>query len=1232
MTQFTAESDHAVILIVDNKPTALRMKSQLLNRQGYRIIEATNGADALTVAAAERPALILLDVNLSDINGFDICRQLKTRPETQFIKVLQTSAAHINAPDRMRGLEGGADAYLVEPAEEEELIGTMRALLKLARHERDNQRLIERLTESEMRYRSLVERMPVAMYTIDRDGRITFYNDQAAELWGCRPNPGHNENRFYESHKLLWPDGTPLPHDKTPMADAVRDGIALHDQEFILERPDGTRRHVIIHIDPLRNAEGHIIGAVNLFTDITVRRETEDALRDAERRYRAIFEQAGVGVAQIDSRTGRFERVNRKYCEIVGRTEAEMLATTFMNITHPDDLAEDLAGMKHLRGGLADSFAMEKRYVRKDGAIVWVLLNVAPLRKPGEELSHHIVVVQCITERKRAEERLRESEARLRLAMQGAGLASWEMDLRTGVNQWDERLPVLLGVEKEAREASARWWKFIHPNDRARVLKAFTAACEGRGVFHTHFRMRHQDGSLRWFTGWGHLVEDNESKRMVGLVQDITEPKRRDAHQAFLAEVSEDLARPTNVDETMDALGAEIGTYFNASVCAFGEVNEEQRLIIVANEWKRADSPSWKGAHRIGDYYSEDFRRACRTGVIYVVRDAANDARTNAEQMAALSIGSFVSVPLVREGEWRFQFVIADAIPRDWRDDEIELMRELTTRIWIRLERAHAEAALRESETRFKTLADSTPVLMWMNDREGARFVNRAYLEFLGITDQVDAAKYDWAVFVHPEDRHRYLQAYLSAFEKHALLDEQFRFRRHDGRYRWMRSVGQPRHSASGELLGYVGATYDITEIKEAQERLERWSIELERAVNVKTAELQQSQDRLRALTSELNLAEQRERKRLATELHDHLQQMLVLGKLTIGQGRRAANGVPTSETILKKVDDILSDALTYSRTLVAELSPPVLRDHGLAASLKWLAEYMKKKHEQTVTVVMPDDQGPNLPEDQRVLLFQSVRELLINSAKHAGTGQAILTMEKRVDHLCMTVKDEGAGFDLAAAAEARVPSGEISSKFGLYSIQERMRALGGSFTIHSAPGQGAIATLIMPLARSVEGNEPYRPVTECEDASAAVRADEADSLTMGQMMVPVLLVDDHAMVRQGLRSVLDTYADIQVVGEAGDGTEAVKSVEKLRPRVVVMDINMPKMNGIEATTQIKAKWPDTIIIGISVNIGDNNGDAMQRAGAVTLITKEAAVEQLHDTIVHAIGSQDTQGGPVIRR
>lgn len=245
----------------------------------------------------------------------------------------------------------------------------------------------------------------------------------------------------------------------------------------------------------------------------------------------------------------------------------------------------------------------------------------------------------------------------------------------------------------------------------------------------------------------------------------------------------------------------------------------------------------------------------------------------------------------------------------------------------------------------------------------------------------------------------------------------------------------------------------------EELERLQRWNIELKQLLARRTTELRQSRSRLRALAGELSLAEQRERKRLANELHDHLQQILVLGKLTIGQGKRFASGVPDCQIVLKKVDDILSDALTYSRTLVTELSPSVLHDYGLAAGLKWLREYMKTKYDQTVTVVLRGDQDVKLQEDQGLLLFQSVRELLINSSKYAGTGEATVRMEQCNGYLQIEVRDEGAGFNLATVG---APSSGASSKFGLSSIHERMQAIGGSFSIHSAPRQGTTGRLVL--------------------------------------------------------------------------------------------------------------------------------------------------------------------------
>lgn len=381
-----------------------------------------------------------------------------------------------------------------------------------------------------------------------------------------------------------------------------------------------------------------------------------------------------------------------------------------------------------------------------------------------------------------------------------------------------------------------------------------------------------------------------------------------------------------------------------------------------------------------------------------------------------------------------------------------------------------------------------------------------------------------------------------------------------------------------------------------------------------RTRALVQSQERLRAMATELNLAEQRERKRLATELHDHLQQMLVLGKLKLGQGQRLTALVPAAARVMRETDEVLSDALRYTRTLVTELSPSVLRDHGLPAGLKWLGEYMQK-HDLSVTVTVPDGELI-LPENQVVLLFQSVRELLINASKHAGIRQADVMLERNDEFLRIEVRDQGVGFDVAAAATATgTSSEELSSKFGLFSIQERMRALGGSFELASALGKGTTAILMLPLRSRAKETEQSADSSGIEKKTVS---SEHEGLNR-TAPIRILLVDDHPMMRQGLRSIVTAYDHFDVVGEAGDGVEAVELAQRLAPDVVVMDINMPKMDGIEATRRIKSHRPTTMVIGLSVNQSADTEYKMKMAGACTYLTKESAVEALCQAIEHAM-------------
>ena len=553
-------------------------------------------------------------------------------------------------------------------------------------------------------------------------------------------------------------------------------------------------------------------------------------------------------------------------------------------------------------------------------------------------------------------------------------------------------------------------------------------------------------------------------------------------------------------------------------------------------------------------------------------------------------------------------------------DSTLHAMSLVADHIGLGIQRKLAEQRLRQKQERLTLAlqAGRMGVYDWDMVSDAVWWSPETYSLFGVSRDEFVPTPKGFEKIIHPEDRERVWQQFTEALHNGADCAYEFRIIRPDGTLRWIANLGRTQYSTTGRPIRHYGIASDITErkqwedvLRDSENRLRAFSGQLEQLVEKRTEELMQSHDRLRELATELNLAEQRERKRLAAELHDHLQQLLVLGRLKLGQGKEFVESLPKCAQLINEADGILSEALTYTRTLVAELSPPVLRDHGLAAGLTWLGAYMQK-HDLAVTVTVPEA-TLQLPEDQALLLFQSVRELLMNAWKHAATGKADVTMETDGNRLRVQVHDDGRGFEVAVAETTTAH--KLASKFGLFSIRERMKALGGSFEIESAPHRGTTATLTLPLGAA-------STATEAEPGPFEVSQDGSETPNAGPLpsgaqtrTVGVLLVDDHAMVRQGLRTMLEDYPDVEVVGEACDGEEALVCTEQLHPAVVVMDINMPKMNGIEATAYLKTRYPHIAIIGLSVNAGEENQKAMKRAGATSLITKEAAVDQLYAAI-----------------
>jgi PAS domain S-box-containing protein len=184
-----------------------------------------------------------------------------------------------------------------------------------------------------------------------------------------------------------------------------------------------------------------------------------------------------------------------------------------------------------------------------------------------------------------------------------------------------------------------------------------------------------------------------------------------------------------------------------------------------------------------------------------------------------------VVMPLRANGERpKGVLKVLSARPRAFGAREVrtlELMSTLFVTAMSVAARRKLEQQLRESEDRFRLVADNTPVLIWVNGLDGCEFVNRAYLEFLGVASDMEVRGYDWSQFLHPEDRDSYLAAYHNSAKLHAPFEAQFRFRRRDGEYRWMKSVASPRFDVSGALTGYVGSTVDVTDLQRASQELE---------------------------------------------------------------------------------------------------------------------------------------------------------------------------------------------------------------------------------------------------------------------------------------------------------------------------------------------------------------------------------------------------------------------------
>jgi PAS domain S-box-containing protein len=873
--------------------------------------------------------------------------------------------------------------------------------------------------------------MPQLVWIAQANGEVTHYNNRVAEFAGAKQLP---------SGKWEW-DGLLHPDDWSVTTEAWKRAVAqgtMYEIGHRVRMKDGSYRWHLSRAFPQKDDQGNVVKWYGTATDIHQQKQFEEELREKEERLSGIFHQSAVGIAQCNL-DGKIILVNDRYCEITGRTREELYQLTFFDITHPDDIPNNMALLESaIRKGIP--FKLDKRYVRPDNSVVWVHMDVSAISDANGAPRYLLGVANDITERRQAENALKESEERFRIMADAAPNMVWALNPDGSVKYVNKYTRKYMGLKDG--EWPDNFSQFIHPDDLASTASKMLAAIGKREPFTGEARFRHYTGEFRWMLMQGapSYYPDGRLYGYIGTAIDIDDRRRVEEELKY-----QHLLIKAITDNATDPLFM----IDKRGVCTFLNPAAEKLFGYTLSDMQ--DKP-------LHDYVH--YARPDGTPFPFHECPIGHAVFGNKE------LKGQEDVFIARDGTRIPVKCSAKTILMDGNIIGILLeVRDIT-------EEKRADQALRESEERFRTMADNISQLAWMADATGDIFwYNKRWFDFTGSTIE-EMKGSGWKKVHHPDYVQPVSDKFFRSMRNGLEWEDTFPLRGKEGNFRWFLSRAIPIRGADGSVLRWFGTNTDITERMEAEEAIKVMANNLEKLVEVRTIALQRSNEDLQqfAHVASHDLKEPlRKIKTFSNRLEEeYFNELGQRGKLYIEKI------VSATERMFRMIEGVL-DYSTVNST----------GDKKASVNLNDIIRNIEMDLEVIIhekSAVVRHDELPVI-EGATVLLYQLFYNLINNSLKFSRqdvspvitiSATMIMNDDTGKEETIIVLQDNGIGFEQEYAERIFHTFTRLNSKdkfegtgLGLALCKKIVEFHSGTIEAKGIRGEGATFYITLPVKQN---------------------------------------------------------------------------------------------------------------------------------------------------------------------